>query len=111
VAESITPLEYLNKTELLQILSNAGHGNLRLSARVPQERLITLIRTGNPPRPDELAGTTETRKKLQVWVAGNWGSIGSQLPCSGTNKGRCTVYPCSEGRHLECYLSAKEHLL
>ena len=104
-------LESLNQTELLQILGNSGHGNHRLSVHVPKERLISLIRTGKDPQPDELAGTMETRKRLQEWIVESWLQIGSQLPCSGPDKGRCTVYPCSEGRHLECYISAKVHLI
>jgi len=35
--------------------------------------------------------------------------VNSQLPCSGPQKGHCTVYACPEGRHLTCYMNAKPH--
>ena len=104
-------LENLNKTELLQILGNSGHGNLRIRTSCRRGRLIHLIRTGEQPNKEELADTTETRKRLQDWVEKNWGLIGSQLPCSGPMRGMCTTYQCSEGRHIECYLSARKHII
>jgi hypothetical protein len=104
-------LENLNKTELIQILGNSGHGNLRLRKSVKQERLIYLIRTGEQPNEEETAGTVATRKRLQEWIEKSWSRIGSQLPCSGPLRGMCTSYPCSEGRHIECYLSAKDYLI
>jgi hypothetical protein len=103
--------DYMNRTELLQLLASDKHGNHRLRTTVPAERLIHLLRTGEQPQPEELAQTTETRKKLQVWIEKNWLQIGSQLPCSGPNKGKCTIYPCSEGKHLDCYLHAQKHML
>lgn len=105
------PLEWLNRSELLQILSREEYGYLRLRASVPKERLIHLISTKEPPSPDELAKTTETRQRLQSWIQKNWDQINSQLPCSGELRGKCTVYPCSEGRHLDCYLSAKKYMI
>jgi hypothetical protein len=103
-------LEHLNKTELIQILGNGGHGNLRLKESTSRERLIQLIRSSEQPEKEEIAETTETRRRLQVWVERNWLQINSQLPCSGSLRGMCTVYPCSEGRHIECYLSAKDKM-
>lgn len=104
----LPPLEQLNISELLQILSNAGHGRHRLRRSVPRERLIHLIKTGDQPEDDEISQTSVTRHNLQVWIEKNWAGIGSQLPCVGPNRGKCTIYPCTEGRHLDCYLSVKK---
>ena len=101
-------LEHLNKTELIQLLGNGGHGHLRLKESTSEERLIELIRSGGQPRKEEIAGTEKTRKRLQDWVERSWTQIASQLPCSGPLRGMCTRYPCSEGRHIECYISARE---
>jgi len=99
-------LEHMNTTELRQIiLKQSGH---RVKASIPKDRLVELARTGDVPGVSEVSGTAHTRQKLQTWVAGNWIRISSQLPCSGENKGRCTVYPCSDGKHLDCYLAAGE---
>ncbi len=104
-------LEYMNRTELLQILSGEQYGYLRLRATVPKDRLIYLIQSKEQPRPEEVAQTTDTRRKLQMWIDQNKTQIESQLPCSGPNRGKCTVYPCSEGKHLDCYLSAQKYML
>ena len=104
-------LENLNQSELLQILANSGHGNLRLKVTTPRERLIDLIRSDGIPHKREISGTARTRLELQEWIETNWDRIGSQLPCTGPTRGMCTVYPCSEGRHIECYLSAQKHIV
>lgn len=98
-------LEYLNVTELRQMLAKDGR---RVKASVPKERLVHLIQYGERPQPDEISGTAGTRTKLQNWVERNWANINSQLPCHGENRGRCTVYPCSDGKHLDCFLAANE---
>lgn len=102
---------YMNQTELLQILSTDRYGNLRLRANVPQERLAHLVRTMERPAPEEIAATADSRRRLQLWIEKTWSQIGSQLPCSGPNKGKCLIYPCSEGKHLDCYLAAQKHML
>lgn len=105
------PLEAMNRTELLQILAGGGHGRLRLRSSIGRERLIHLIRTGEEPKPEELAKTTETRARLEVWIEKNRALVGSQLPCEGPNSGKCTIYPCTEARHLNCYIDAKDNFL
>lgn len=105
------PLEALNKTELLQILATASSGSYRLRVDTPKERLVHLIRTGEPPTQAEISQTGETRKQLQYWIREvAWRSINSQLPCTGDDRGTCVTYPCSEGRHMACFLGAKRHL-
>ncbi len=103
--------DYMNRTELLQILSKEEYGHLRLRATVSQERLAELVRTKEKPKQEEIAQTAATRQRLQLWIEKNWTQIGSQLPCSGPNRGKCTIYPCSEGKHLDCYLSAQKYML
>lgn len=105
------PLEYMNRTELLQILSGEQYGYQRIRASVPKERLIHLIVSREPARPEEIAQTSETRRKLQLWIDRNRTQIESQLPCQGPNRGKCTIYPCSEGKHLDCYLGAQKYML
>lgn len=109
--ETVDVYNYMNTTELLQILSSEKYGHLRLRRDLSQDRLLYLVRTKERPNPDELAQTSDTRRRLQLWIERNWIQIGSQLPCSGPNKGKCTIYPCSEGKHLDCYLSAQKHML
>ena len=104
-------LDDLNKTELLQILAKPSNGGYRLKTSIPKERLIQLVRTGEPPTSEEISPTTETRSRLQYWIRNMaWDGINSQLPCTGENRGMCVTYPCSEGRHLLCFLSAKKYL-
>jgi hypothetical protein len=110
MSSPVPPLEQLNTTELLHILRSGNHGHLRISRAVPRERLIQLIQTGERPRDEEIAQTAKTRSRLEAWIQKHIDSIGSQLPCSGPQRGMCTVYPCTEGRHMDCYLSVKEQL-
>lgn len=108
---SLEPLEQLNQSELLQILKDSERGGHRLRKAVPADRLIHLIRTGEQPAQEEIALTTNTRKKLQVWVKRNWSAIGSQLPCSGETRGKCTEHPCTDGKHLDCYIGAEDLMI
>jgi hypothetical protein len=103
----IPELEWLNTTELLEILRRPGYGGYRLRRSIPDERLIQLIRTGVIPSENELAETSKSREWLETWVQSNKTGIISQLPCRGTDQGKCTIYPCPEGRHLNCYLKAE----
>ena len=102
---------YMNRTELLQLLATEKYGYLRLKASVPIERLAHYVRTMEQPPPEEIALTSDSRRKLQMWIDKNRMQIESQLPCSGVNRGKCTIYPCSEGKHLDCFLSAQKHML
>lgn len=100
----------LNTTELLDILSRAPYGHVRLRFGLPRERLIHLIEHHEIPAPHELAGTMETRKSLEKWISRTPGVI-QHTPCAGVNKAKCTVYPCSETIHIDCYLSARGLML
>ncbi len=100
---------FMNKSELLQILASDKYGNLRLKHSVSIERLAHLVKTGEKPTSDELL--SDSRRRLQLWIERNAAQIASQLPCSGPNKGKCTIYPCSEGKHLDCYLAAAKYMV
>jgi hypothetical protein len=106
----IPNLDEMNLTELLQILSSRGYGSFRLKRSTPRDRLIHLIQSGEIPSPDELAGSTETRKALAAWISKYRVSIETQLPCKGVNRGICTIFPCPEGKHLDCYLGARDKI-
>lgn len=111
MSEPDVVLETLNVTELLQILSKQSNGGHRLKVTVPKERLVHLINTGEVPTQEEVSPTAETRRMLEYWIRNvAWNGINSQLPCEGENRGKCVTYPCSEGRHLACFLGAKKHL-
>lgn len=100
-------LEHMNTTELRQLILR--HTGYRVKAGLPKARLVELAAgTGATPTKAEISGTSETRAKLQQWVSTNWKLINSQIPCEGENKGRCTVYPCSDGKHLDCFTAAGE---
>jgi hypothetical protein len=108
MADELPALEDLNLTELLAILRSQTRMVLKRS--VSRERLIQLIEEGGQPLPEELSGTNETRRILQTFLEKNWSVVVSQIPCKGENAGKCTIYPCPEGRHLDCYTSNKEHI-
>jgi len=92
-------LVLLNETELLQMARRQGLGVLRRG--IPRNELLSIITGYYQVRPEHLAGTAYTRKKLQENIAINIERVRSQLPgCDG----RCTTYPCSEGRHALCFM-------
>lgn len=98
-------LEELNDTELWEIarlqLSANCRRPVRLSRSVSRERVIELILTAQEPDPRE--ELIESRVRLEKWIAKNWVSVNSQLPCHGKDRGKCTIFACPEGRHLLCY--------
>lgn len=104
----VPPLETLNVTELAYIIRRQTGVVVKRS--LPKERLIELIEYGTQPTPDEIAGSTTTRKELQQFIEKNWTWVNSQLPCKGPDKGKCTIYPCPEGRHADCMMSAGDQV-
>lgn len=103
-------LNALNNSELAHLIRRQT--GLVVKRSVSRERLIQILEYGASygPTPDEVSPTQETRRKLQVYIEKNWVGIQSQLPCKGENKGRCTIYGCPEGRHVDCYNSALPHM-
>lgn len=101
----------MNRSELLQILASEKYGFLRIRAAVPHERLAHLVRTQEQPNPEELSLVSDSRRRLQVWIDKNKIQIESQLPCKGPNRGKCTIYPCSDGKHFDCLLAAEKYML
>ncbi len=101
-------LHTLNDSALAHLIRRQTGMVVRRS--VGRNRLIQILENGGGPAADEVAPTQETRRKLQVYIEKNWTNIQSQLPCKGENRGRCTIYNCPEGRHVDCYLSALPHM-
>lgn len=94
-----------NETELLALANQQGIGRLRRG--IPLERLVQIVRGEDDPREEEFSETKESRKMLEAFIARYWEKIRSQLP--GCN-GRCTTFPCSEGRHAMCFEPNKDRL-
>jgi len=100
--------DIMNDTELAsRIRYQTG---LVVKKSVPRERLVALAMYGTSPDPHEQAATNDTRKRLQLYIAKNWIGLQSQLPCKGEFRGQCTVYPCPEGRHVDCLIAAAPHM-
>lgn len=109
MSDEIPPLDQFNITELVEIIRKQ-HGVV-VKRSVGKDRLIELVETGAVPQKEELALTMLSRVKLQTFIQKNWAMVGSQLPCNGPNKGKCTIYPCPEARHVDCYLRAEPHII
>jgi hypothetical protein len=106
MSETRPDLRALNTSELLSIIRRTNGMIIRRS--VPKERLIQIIEYGIQPEANELSDTMSTRKTLEVFVEKHWTWVNSQLPCKGEYKGKCTVYPCPEGRHIDCFMAARK---
>ncbi len=119
VARDMDILHLLNDTELAQLIRNQT--GVIVARAIGRDRMIYLLETGGIPNPDpvsmsasgiegETSKTDDSRKRLQLYIEKNWNGIQSQLPCKGEHRGRCTIYPCSEGRHVDCLTAAGPHL-
>lgn len=87
-----------NETELITMAHKQGIG--RLKHGLPRELLIAIVSGAMDPLPEHLSGTSLTRLQLEATIRAKLEVMRSQLPgCTG----RCTVYPCSDGRHSVCY--------
>ncbi len=94
-----------NETELLSIARQQGLGRLRRG--IPQQELVDIIRGIVEVRPDHISVTMTTRQLLENFIQSNWGQLQSQLPgCDG----RCTTFPCTEGKHALCLFPNKAYL-
>lgn len=92
-----------NETELLALAKAQGLGHLRRG--IPKDVLFKIVRGEEDPAPEHFADTRHTRKMLEEFIARHWEKCRSQLP--GCN-GKCTTFPCSEGRHALCFEPNKE---
>lgn len=106
MSDDTTDWGLLNTTELLTIARSQTGVVVKRS--VSRERLLQIIESGPPPTPKETSGTSASRLSLQKFIGKNMSWLGSQLPCKGENRGVCTIYPCPEGRHLDCYMAASK---
>lgn len=116
----------LNNTELAQLIRRQT--GMVVKRSMGREEMIEVLGNNRPlfpggekPLPDQMGGgtyyedpeisnTDSSRKRLQLYIEKNWVGIQSQLPCKGDNRGRCTIYPCPEARHIDCLLAAGPHL-
>jgi hypothetical protein len=96
-------LEKCNETELLTLAHLQGLGNLRRG--LPRELLIQIVSGEVRLEEKHLSESRETRKLLEKFIEKYWELIRSQLP--GCN-GKCTTFPCSEGRHALCFRGNRE---
>lgn len=86
-----------NTTELLALARQQGLG--RLKRDIPFRELIDIVKGIGTVRPSHISETMATRRLLEDFIQRNWGQIRSQLPgCTG----KCTNYPCTEGKHALC---------
>jgi hypothetical protein len=99
-------LQHCNETELLSLARRQGLGILRRG--IPTETLIKLVTGEEPVIPSlHLSETTSTRVVLEQFIQTNITRTRSQLPgCDG----KCTTFPCSEGRHALCFVSNEDLL-
>lgn len=98
-----TRLWECNESELLQLAYQQGLGRIRRG--LPKEVLFKIVRGEINPEPEHYSDTKYTRELLQKFIEKHWEKTRSQLPgCDG----KCTTYPCSEGRHAACFSPNKE---
>lgn len=102
-------LMLLNVTELTQLLRQRTGWVVK--STLSKERLASFLYGQAQPTAEDLADTTKTRHSLQVFIEKNRSLFDSQLPCKGENRGCCTIYPCPEGRHVDCFLAAGPHIV
>ena len=95
-------LSLCNETELLALARSQGLGRLKMG--IPHEELVQLVRGAIPLQPHHVSETMNTRALLESFIEKNWGRIRSQLP--GCN-GKCTTYPCTEGKAALCFYPNK----
>ncbi len=101
--ENDSALMDCNETELLSLVSAQGLGRLRRG--IPKDVLVKIVRGEEDPQPAHYAETSQTRKMLEDFIQRHWEKVRSQLPgCDG----RCTTFPCSEGRHALCFSPNKD---
>ena len=91
-------LHACNETELIELARRQGLGRIRRG--LPKEVLVDIVTGKVTPTLEHLAGTTDSRARLEHFIWTNIARTRSQLPgCDG----HCTTYPCTEGRHALCY--------
>lgn len=88
-----------NESELLHLARTQGLPALR--SGIPHEELVAIVLGIAEVKKEHLAWTNFTREKLETFLAENWERLRSQLPgCDG----KCRSFPCSEVKHLNCFI-------
>lgn len=87
-----------NESELISIALTQGVGRLRRGLSL--DTLVAIVSGLELPLEGMLSGSLLTRQRLEATIKAHFEVMRSQLP--GCN-GRCTKFPCSDGRHSVCY--------
>jgi hypothetical protein len=92
-----------NKSELIELLREEGHGNISRGNGIP--RLIAALEDEEDPEPCPLEGRRSTMEKH---IRRNWTRIRTQLPrCNG----KCTVFGCPDAIVIGCWLRFKDEII
>lgn len=100
-------LSKCNETELLAL--GRRQGLPRLKRGIPHQELVDIIRGAIDVRPEHISETVETRRLLENFInhPSVYGRLRSQLPgCDG----KCTTFPCTDGKHALCFFPNKDLL-
>jgi hypothetical protein len=92
-----------NETELITMAQKTL--GIRLRRGLPKADYVSIVGGYCDAHEGQLSATNQTRHQLQVTIAKKLEVMRSQLP--GCN-GKCTIYPCSDGRHSVCYSPNEE---
>lgn len=107
--DDIPPLEELSTSELVEMCRRQGYGHINRFAN--RERIIALLTYGGKVPPELVSKSNQTRKELERFISSFWDRIQSQLPCKGENRGKCTIYGCSDGQHAECLMASEPYMI
>ncbi len=88
-----------NESELHWLARLQGLPALRRD--IPHEELVAIVSGAQVVEQRHLAGTYESRRRLEGFLSANIDRVRGQLPgCDG----RCLSFMCTEGKHMACFL-------
>lgn len=99
MAEDDQSLNLLNESELLWMTRLQGLPVIRRG--LPHAELVAIVSGTIPVTGAHLAGSNFTRECLEGFITQNFDLIRTQLP--GCN-GKCRTFPCTEGKHMSCFV-------
>lgn len=95
--------EDLNKTELIEILREEGHGNKSRTNGIPR-----LLRAVDGRDTAEECPLDMQRKTMEKHIQRNWRRIRTQLPrCTG----KCTTFGCPDTIVVGCWLRFQSEII
>lgn len=87
-----------NESELHWLARIQGLPFLRRD--IPRDELIAIVSGEVKVEQRHLSGTNFTRERLEKFIQINIDRVRGQLPgCDG----KCTKFPCTEGKHMTCF--------